>query len=361
MKKIISMMLAIVMVLSLGVVNSVNSAKVLAAAEMAEAVDLSMSFTKTFTLGVSDTVQTLVMPVTFAQDVYSEVKVTFEGVTDTGFMAISKVPEMTNESQNFVSLEMTNEINVITTAFTKDKFDGIENLYLVLMKSKNDMNREVKVMLEVKTYENTAGGNIKAGQTVTAVKTGKAMEQYYKFTLPSAGKVTVQMSDYLTLCSASKKEIITFYSTKKKDTLILDKGTYYLKSTNTGITTFCYTYKKISLSGNRSKSKAESVKPGKKMGGTLSIGSKGYWYKCKIDKTKKFKFNYNLSGDLNVNVVIYKNNKKIAVGEDLVSTKKGTIRFINSGKSVTLNKGTYFIKVVPSGGLNYGKFTLAMK
>lgn len=359
MKKAISMMLAIVIALSLGVVNSTNLKSVSAAETMAEAVDLSTSFTKTYMLGVSDTVQTIAMPVTFTRDVCSEVKVTFEGTTDVSFMAISKTPEMTNEQSNFVDLNMTNESNVITAAYTKDKFDGNGNLYFVLMKNKNDMSREVKVTVQITINEVTTGGSIKPGQKVTAVKTGSSAEQYYKFTLPTAGKVTIQQSDYLTLCSVAKKELMTFYDERKVDTLLLDKGTYYIKIHNTGITTFRYTYKKISLSGNRSKSKAKSVKPGKKMSGTLSIGSKGYWYKCRIDKAKKFKFHYSLP-ELSVNVMIYKNNKKIAVGEGM-SARKGTIRFIKSGNSVSLNKGTYFIKVVPVSNINYGKFTLTMK
>lgn len=360
MKKAVSIMLVIAMMLSIGIVTPMSKETALAAEDMAEAVDLSTNFTKTFILGVSDTVQTVTMPVTFTRDVYSKVKVTFEGVTDTGFCMISKSPTISKEQADYVVLDMTDESNVINSSYTKDRFDDKGNLYLSFMKSKNDMNREVKVTIEVMTYENTTGGDIKAGQTVTSVKTNNSADSYYKFTLPSAGKVTVQSDHDLTLCSASRKEIMTFFDKKGYTTLILNKGTYYLKNRMIGTTTFRYTYKKIFLPGNQSKNKAKSVKPGQKVSGTLPINSKGCWYKCKIDKAKKFKFNYILSEDLNVTVVVYKNNKKIAVGEG-ISAKKGTLRFIKSGKSVSLDKGTYFIKVAPFGGLDYGKFTLTMK
>ncbi len=361
-KNVLAVLLVFAMAVTAAISSPMGGNGAKAAGNMSEAIDLATTFTKTFVLGVSDTVQSVAMPVTFSKNVYSQVKVTFAGAQDMAFCSISKQAEFSKNVSDYMDIFTTEKGNTITTTYTQSDFSGKGSLYLVLLKSKYDMNREVTVTLEVTAADATAGGTLKKGQKTTSVNTD-GRDQYYKLTLSGAGKVTIKTDCRLALCSSAKKELQDIESSPKGTTLILDKGTYYLKNGNKGITNFSYTYKKVSLPANRTKGKAKIMKFGKKVSGIFPFGSKGYWYKLKVGSNRKIKTKYVLSktlADSYINVVIYKKNKKVLWSANSEG-KKGSLYYWTKDGKPKLAKGNYLVKVKPSAETGFGTFSLTMK
>lgn len=226
-----------------------------------------------------------------------------------------------------------------------------------------------------------ANGSNKTLKNKVSTYTGVANTEkpiYYKVKVNKAGTITFDIegtySSYVTLCNSKKKAI----STKKSITAVDDnkivfgvkKGTYYIKvNTNNDTIRVKSTCKAVAQKNNATKKKATTLKFKKKAATiVLATEKKGSsdWYKFYNPKKKKVTVTYNssLTGDLEISFYSAKGkkfgSKRIYEGVDRTS---GIIPYsgIRGSNTMTLPKGTYYIKIKKLDKKGTGTYSLTIK
>lgn len=235
----------------------------------------------------------------------------------------------------------------------------------ILVMTENAPAMEKSVTITSTFDEADESRAISEGEQVHAVSVDE--DHYYTIKLKKDSEITITKgkNDLITLCDSKKKDVEYL----NVSGMILKKGTYYLKVSNTA--DFSYSTKPIKVSTNTNKKKPINIKLGKKYKVVTAKKTKGkssteLYYKIKLKKSKKIsaKCEGNFIGSLFISGCD-KKNKDYFVSTDFEknalfsgrvgSTKKAVIR---KKKNIELPVGSYLVEVYNASDYGKGSFVI---
>lgn len=199
---------------------------------------------------------------------------------------------------------------------------------------------------------------------------------YHKIVMKSAGYIDFSGNSFwsdgtasslsVTVTNSKKKVIsnsIYLYSGNNYSTRVaVGKGTYYVAVKKGDIYQVCYKSKAIKEKSGKNKKKAVQLKKKKKVDGLMLMGEatkKADWYKVKLTKKTKLKFEVKNYGDDTIRVEVIPANSNFRVYFNTASISG------NSGKTLTSSqkwpKGTYYLKFTKSNKAYSSHYTVKVK
>lgn len=238
-------------------------------------------------------------------------------------------------------------------------------MYLTFIKDDTDVAKDLEITVKMEFRAETNGGVLKPGENVNVVKAQK--DQYYSFQIPKAGQISITNPNeaVLQICGKNKKELTRVSSKESK--IILEKRNYHIQPLAKGWYSFSYTAKSLGIEKNTKKGKSKKVNLNQGMKGKFFLNSKkSHFYKLVLNKKKKISGIYSISKGANCSVEIYNSKGKRQFFCDQDANKnKGSFSFTGKNtfkkKKVSLEKGTYYIKITQSSRTSYGNYKLTLK
>ncbi len=193
---------------------------------------------------------------------------------------------------------------------------------------------------------------------------------YYKVKVKKKGYLSVSISDIqnmyttsrISICNSKKKSVTGGFQLISNSDGVkavgVKKGTYYIAvKSYAPVYRIQYAFHKVSAKSATKKSKAVTIKKGKKAKGVLIAGGKAQWYKFKQTKNKKFSINIVSKGfGPDMAVTVYRYNKKMGTWTMYAPKSSGPL--VSTGN---LHTGTYYVKVAPKKKGASGYYTLKWK
>lgn len=199
---------------------------------------------------------------------------------------------------------------------------------------------------------------------------------YHKIVMKSAGYIDIMGNGYLsngsasglsaTLTNSKKKAIkssLYLYSGNGYTTRVaVGKGTYYVAVKKSDIYQICYKSKAIKEKSGKNKKKAVLLKKKKTVNGLMLVGEstkKADWYKVKLTKKSKLKFQVRNYGDDSISVEVIPASKNFKVYFNSSSIPGNSGKTIQSTKKWP--KGTYYLKFTKSNKAYSSHYTVKLK
>ena len=199
---------------------------------------------------------------------------------------------------------------------------------------------------------------------------------YHKIVMKSAGYIDLTANGFYSNGTASslsatitnsKKKVISnsiyLYSGNGYTTRVaVGKGTYYVAVKKGDIYQLCYKSKAIKEKSGKSKKKAVQLKKKKTVNGLMLMGEstkKVDWYKVKLTKKSKLKFQVKNYGEDTISVEVVPASKNFKVYFNTSSISGNTGKTIQSTKKWP--KGTYYLKFTKSNKAYSSHYTVKLK
>ncbi len=199
---------------------------------------------------------------------------------------------------------------------------------------------------------------------------------YHKIVMKSAGYIDLTGNGFnsngtasslsATITNSKKKVIsnaIYLYSSNNYSTRVaVGKGTYYVAVKKGDIYQLCYKSKAIKEKSGKNKKKAVTLKKKKTVNALMLMGEstkKADWYKVKLKKKSKLKFQVRNYGDDTISVQVVPANKRFKIIFNTSSISGNTGKTITSTKKWP--KGTYYLKFTKRVKAYSSHYTVKLK